>query len=209
MQGCERGIYMKKRFTVTLLLITLCIFFVSCGENGKKERSVKNLSDALRTSYEAELSFCVRQGGEALEGDAMLLRDGANVRLDILSPEPVSGLSIEYDAAGAPSTVAVHFKGIDTTLPTAAISRINVLAALAAGDFPEILARVSGENITEYEYGESLRGYCAKLKYGEADVVICYSEDGSSPYSIEYSDGELYGTFTYAKFKLDINENQD
>lgn len=199
---------MKKIITVALFF-TLCICLFSCGENGRKESSVKILSEVLRTSYESAVKFSILQDGETLEGEAVLARDGANVHLDITQPEALSGMSIEYDAAGAPSSVAVHFKGIDTTLPTSAISRINVLAGIAAGDFPEILARVSGENITEYEYGESFRGYCARLKYGEADIVICYSAGGDVPYSIEYSDGNLYGTFTFTKFKSIISENED
>lgn len=199
---------MKKIITAVLAFILgICLF--SCGENGKKENSVKGLSEALRTSYESEVKFSILQDGETLEGQAILTRDGANVQLDISEPASLAGMSIEYDAVGAPSSVAVHFAGIDTTLPTAAISRMNVLACLAAGDFPEILARVSGENITEYEYGENIRGYCARLKYGEADVAICYSADGTVPYSIEYSNGDLYGTFTFVKFKSVISEKED
>ena len=136
-----------KIFTVILFCTLLC----SCTENGRKESSVQNISDTLRTSYAAELAFNVRHREDTFEGTAQLLRDGSNVSLDIKSPEPFSGLSIEYDAAGAPSSVAVHFKGIDTTLPSAALTKVNILASLATGDFPEILSKVSGENITEYE----------------------------------------------------------
>ncbi len=192
-----------KAFSVILICTLLC----SCTENGRKESSVQNISDTLRSSYTSELSFSVRQASESLEGEAILSRDDANVRLDIKSPEPVSGLSVEYDAAGAPSSVAVHFKGIDTTLPSAALTKINILASLAAGDFPEILSKVSGENITEYEYSEDKPGYCARLKYGEADIVLCYSESGDEPYSLEYSSQDLYAAVTITKFKLDINEN--
>lgn len=204
----ERGTFMKKIISAILVFI-FGIFLFSCGENGRRENSVKALSEVLRTSYESEVKFNILQDGETLAGSTILTRDGASLRLDVAAPESLSGMSIEYDAVGAPSSVAVHFAGIDTTLPTAAISRINVLACLAAGDFPEILAHVSGENITEYEYGENLYGYCARLKYGEADVAVCYSEDGTVPYSIEYSDGDLYGTFTFVKFKSYISGKED
>lgn len=192
-----------------LIAVISALFLYSCTGGGKKERFVKNIADNLRTSYMSELTFNIRTGEKSYDGTAQLLRDMSVTRLDILSPEPFSGLSVEYDTAGAPSSVAVHFAGIDTTLPKEALSRINILASLSADDFLSVLSKTAGENITEYQISEDKVGYCARVIYGEAEIVFCFSEDGNVPYSFEYSSDDINASVVFTKFKLDTNiENE-
>ncbi len=194
-----------KAITVmTVLTLILC----SCSDSGKKERLVKNIADNLRTSYASELTFDIRYGDKSYNGTARLTRDMSVTRLDILSPEPYSGLSVEYDTAGAPSSVAVHFEGIDTTLPTEALSRINVLASLSADDFLSVLSNTAGENITEYEMSENEKGYCARVIYGEVEITFCFSAPGNTPYSLEYSSSDMSASIVFTKFKLDIEKQE-
>ena len=206
-------INLKSKFGCTiklLLAVSICFAFLcACTQGSKKERFVKSIADNLRTSYASELTFNIRTGEKSYDGTARLFRDMSVTRLDILSPEPFSGLSVEYDTAGAPSSVAVHFAGIDTTLPTEALSRINILASLACDDFLSMLSKTAGESITDYQISEDKSGYCTRVIYGEAEIDFCFSDDASMPYSFEYSSEDINASVVFTKFKLNGNTEND
>lgn len=191
---------LKALIIFPLVLCLLC----SCTQAGKKRQLIKRITENLRSSYVSEITYSVRSGENILEGTARLTKDMTVTRLDILSPEPYSGLSVEYNISGAPSSVAVHFAGIDTTLPREALSNINIISSLAADDFLYLLSMVGGESITEYEMSENMRGYCASLTFGELSTQFCFSEDGNTPYSLSLSSDKISADIVFTKFKLDL-----
>lgn len=172
-------------FCVLILTAFQLLSLTSCN-GSKKSRALDNLSNSLLGDYTSEISFGAHGATDSFTGNAEITRSGTVTRLDIHSPEPYSGMSIEYDVKGLPSSVAVHFSGIDTTLPSEALSKVNSVAALLADDFASCLAKLSFSDITEYTLPEGEIGYCAALFYGGADITVYFSENGDVPYTIEY-----------------------
>ncbi len=184
-----------------LSLVVTAAILSSCAGT-KKQKAACALSDVLRGNYVCELNFNVR-GKEQYSGKAEITKSGTVTRLDILSPEPYSGMSIEYDTAGLPSSVAVHFSGMSTLLPSDAVARINPIASLFADDFASCLGKVSKDDITEYEL-EDRKGLCASLLYSDARIIVYFSETGSVPYSLEYESDDMQADIVFDVFKAQV-----
>ncbi len=189
-----------RKFTVlsvTLLLAFSAVAFCSCGKGTTK--AVENLSDVLRGNYVCDISFRL-SGEEEIIGKGQITRNGTEVRLDILTPEPYSGMSIEYDTSGLPRSVAVHFSGMNTSLPNGAVARLNPIASLFADDFAPSLAKVPANNITEYE-ADGISGLCASVQYGDSMANIYFAADGSVPYRLEVSGDDSDSEIVFDIFK--------
>lgn len=188
------------------LLLAPCLFCLcACAAfPSKNEKSLRELSNVLLAPYAAECAFDVTIGENRAEGTVRLSRGGTFTRLDMTSPEPYAGLSIEYDTAGAPSSVAVHFDGIDATLPAGALANVTRFACLATDDFAAFLGGLSGENVTEVETAKGEIERCASLVYRGADVQVCYAE--GVPTRVLYSGDGARAAITITKFKPEIEE---
>ena len=177
---------------ILALLLAPCLFCLcACAAfPSKNEKSLRELSTVLLAPYTAECAFDVTVGDVRTEGTVRLSRGGTFTRLDMTSPEPYAGLSIEYDTAGAPSSIAVHFDGIDTTLPAGALSNVTRFASLATDDFAAFLGGLPGESVTELETADGKAENCASLVYRGADVQVCYAD--GVPLRVLYRGGVRY-----------------
>lgn len=185
-------------FVPVFIFIVLTTVLCSCGK-GSARKAVSELSDTFRGNYICEISF--RLGGdEEISGNGQITKNGTVVRLDILSPEPYSGMSIEYDTSGLPQSVAVHFSGISTTLPKGAVARLNPLSSIFADDFSSALAAVPNSSITEYE-ADGIIGLCASTSHGDSEVDIYFSSDGSIPYAMTLTSDGVSTDIVFDSFK--------
>lgn len=174
--------YLRRISAFIIVFVTM--MFCSCsGNTGIK--SASGLSDILRGDYECEISFTLG-GDDTVEGTGRITKVGTVTRLDILTPEPYSGMSIEYDTEGLPQSVAVHFSGMSIVLPEGAVERLNPIAALFADDFAASLSSLPKDSLTEYD-SDGISGLCATLKHGDADINLYFASDGSVPYALEYT----------------------
>ncbi|MBR3996070.1 MAG: hypothetical protein IKI97_12420 [Clostridia bacterium] len=198
-----RKTHLSKLFAIVLITVISAFSLYSC-KGSKKQQAVSGLSDILRGNYESEISFFVPGTDAEYNGKAKIIRDGTITRLDILSPEPYSGMSIEYDVKGLPSSVAVHFSGIDIELPAKALSRVNSVAVLFADDFTSALGKIHPESITEYSLPDETSGYCVTLPYSDAEITIYFSDESYIPYSLEYRGKEINADIVFDSFKPEI-----
>lgn len=201
---------MKKTKTLIsfLALILTALTLISCS-GGKKASALSRLCENLRGTYVCELSFRSEGQGQALEGTAELSHSATLSELKILSPDPLSGMKIQYDTLGAPSSVAVHFEGIDTTLPAGALTKINRIAALAADDFVSILSKTSADMINEYDVSEDETGCFVIIPYDGAEITVCFAEDGEEPYSLEYVSDGISASVLFTDFEKIYEESED
>jgi len=173
------------KLTAAISVFAMMLSLCSCGASRKK-KALEELSDNLCGSYTSEVSFRVPATNIAYEGKAQIAKKDTVTQLDISSPEPYAGISIEYDVKGLPSSVAIRFSGMETTLPRKAVSKINAVAVLFADDFASTLQSISTESITEYELADGKKGCCASLVYGDAQIALYFSAENGIPYSMEY-----------------------
>ena len=192
------------KLIATALIATFALFSLNSCEGTKKRNAMEGLSDLLRGNYISEISFSIPGSDSQYNGKATITRNGTLTRLDILSPEPYSGMSIEYDVMGLPSNVAVHFLGMSTELPTKALSKVNSVAVLFADDFSSALSKLHPESITEYSLPDETSGYCANLLYSGAEISVYFSDQGYIPYSLEYRSDEINADIVFDTFKPEI-----
>ncbi len=191
----------SKTIITTFLLLSVSLLLTSCTAS-KKQKAAQSLSDILRSNYICNLSYTIRGSENEYTGKANITKNGYITRLDILSPDPYSGLGIEYNVSGLPESAAIHFLGMNTSLPIDSMASINPLASLFADDFASVLSKIPNDSITEYEL-EDKTAFCATLTYSDADITICFSDDGSIPYSLEYSK-DISAEITFDYFKPEI-----
>ncbi len=194
--------------TVTAILsLTLILSLVSCGDSGHK--SLMRLCRNLRSDYVCSLTFTSGSANSKTEGSAELSHGDTLSTLKINAPEPLSGMQIEYDTVGAPSSISVHFSGIDVSLPEGALARINRVAALSADDFVSVLEKVGADKVVEYDMQNGEVGYYAEVPYKEATVTLCFSKDGEVPYSLEYLLEDARASVKFDDFKLIYEESAE
>lgn len=196
---------LKKHFITTVTILTsFAVILTSCIASGK-QKAVKNLSDAFRSDYISDLTFSVNTSNGEYNGTATVTRNEYITGIDIHSPDPYSGLSIEYNVKGLPESIAMHFSGMNATLPPDSIARINPITSLFADDFADTLSKLPKESIKEYEL-EDGKGCCASLVYNGADISVYFSSDGSVPRSLEYSSDAMTAAITFDTFKPEITD---
>lgn len=196
-----------KNTIAIVLSLTLMLSLVSCGDSGHK--SLMRLCRNLRSDYVCSLNFTSGSGESKTEGSAELSHGETLSTLKINSPEPLSGMQIEYDTVGAPSSISVHFSGIDVSLPEGALARINRVAALSADDFVGVLEKVGADKVVEYDMQNGEVGYFAEVPYREATVTLCFSKDGEVPYSLEYLSEDVRTSVEFCDFKLIYEESAE
>lgn len=196
---------MKKRKSLylnALLSVVLVAGLVSCTGGTRKKAMLNNLSDNMHSSYTAEISYNIAAADFTLSGDAIVIKDKANITLKLLTPEQYSGLTIAYDVMGDAKSVAVHFSGIDTTLPTEAVSRINVVTKLFSEDFLKVLTAQSSDKIAAVENVSSGKNeYFTQVPYGNSVVGVRFSEDGEEPLFFEFTEDVISGNISFKSFE--------
>ncbi len=185
---------------VPLVLIPLIL--TSCAVS-KKQKAAQSLSDTLRSSYKCEISFTVHGKENDYTGNASVSKNGPVTKLDIHSPDPYSGMSIEYNVSGYPESIALHFSGMDVTLPENALARINPLTSLFADDFASVVSKLPNEAVTEYEK-DGKTAYCAVVPYANANVSLHFSDCGTVLYMMEYSSPDFSAELTFDSFKCEV-----
>ena len=100
----------------------------------------------------------------------------------------------------------MHFSGMDVSLPTDAVAKINPVTSLFADDFAQMLSKLPSESIKEYETDDQ-KGICASLTYNGADISVYFSSDGAVPYSLEYSSDKLRAELVFDTFKKELIES--
>ena len=203
---------MKTRKTLYFALILALLIvagLISCTQGTRKKETLANLSDNMHSSYAAEISYNLSSGDFILSGDAIITKNKANTTLKLLTPEQYSGLTIDYDVTGAPQSVAVHFSGIDTTLPNLALSRINTIAQLFSEDFVQVLTMQGTDKISEVENvntGET--EYFTQVSFANSLVGVRLSAQEEKPLYFEFTSDELSGNITFESFEIAYENNK-
>lgn len=193
----------KKLYLNVLFVLMTVAMLVSCTQEVRKKTELSNFSDNMHSSYTAEISYNLSAPDFALSGNAIISKEKANISLKLLSPEPYSGMTIDYDVTGVPESVAVHFSGIDTTLPNEAVSKINAIVQLFFDDFLDILSKQSSDKIAVVENVTSGENeYFTQVPFGNSVVGVRFSESGALPLYFEFTGDELSGNIAFNNFQI-------
>ena len=111
------------RFTAVVVLVLSFVLLFGCGrdETGKSEFENNMLSD-----FTAEIDYLIDFDGNPVSGSAVITKND-ELRLDVISPDPYSGISVTCDASGKADVVSISYSGIKAELPKAAMEKLVFL----------------------------------------------------------------------------------
>lgn len=183
-----------------LALLSASVTLFSCTEGHKK--SLIHLSDMLNSDYTANVSFTVSSENNQYAGCATITKDAFITRLDIHSPNPFSGLSIEYNIKGLPESIAMHFSGLSAMMPKDAAAKINPIASIFADDFASNLSKIPKSDISEYTDNSGAKGLYTSLAHNGANITLYFSPESSVPQLIEYLGKDCSASITFDNFSV-------
>ncbi len=138
-----------------IIILFSALFFVSGALFGctKKDGSEKLCEFLFSGGYEAEFDYSF-SGTSELSGSAGVKKSD-KVRIDFLSPDIFSSLSVESDEAGEPGVLIFNYYGMRAPLPEDALSKLSFLLSFFSDEMPKGILSDSS-NINDYidEKGE-------------------------------------------------------
>lgn len=153
-------------FLLVTVVAAMCLF--SCGdETGRRELRKTMLSD-----FTSEIDYLIDIDGNPILGNAVITKN-QRLRLDILSPDPYSGISVECDVTGEADVVSISYSGIKAELPGKAMEKLVFMMNMMSENTASALGR---QNAKDYkECGEYL-----SEDYKEAEPYeVCFTHDGT------------------------------
>lgn len=189
------------RIAVCLLsavLISITLFSCSGKENGKKE-----LVSLMNSDYVADVEYLLEAGELSVCGEARITRN-ENVRIDILSPDPYTGLSVQGDALDKASVISLEYSGIKAEVPKNALEKINIILSMFSDSAATQIQGLKNDEFTESPDEYTLAGHTNSIPYevkfskGDIEYIYIYDSVSGVPLSICAKSG---GTAVQIKIK--------
>lgn len=151
---------------------------MSCG---KDSYSKELLTDTLISPFCAEAEFTFSSGEKAVDG-TLRVTSGENIRIDILSPDLLSGISIISNGAGDMPNYTVSFSGINAEIPKSILEKLSLSFCLFSPELPEKIRTLDDTSFSTVSNDESFE------VFGLSDI---------SPCTVSFSDGQINYSITY------------
>ena len=116
-----------RRLCAVCAMLLLVPLLASCSDTAGK----KTLCQTLFSPYTAEIEFAFDKDGASVCGRARLTR-GKTVRIDILSPDPFTGISAEMSADDRAELISLSYSGIKAALPKNTLDKLDLMLSLFA-----------------------------------------------------------------------------
>jgi len=191
---------MKKRglaafFAVVLMLFSLC----SCT---KKDGTEKLCEFLFSGGYEAEFDFTLSGGETPILGSATV-KKGEKVRIEFLSPEPFSSLSIESDELGEPGVLIFNYYGMRSPLPDKAMGKISLLLSLFGDGMPKGIGGKEAivEKFSDDTDGDNTKSLmlCSFVRADGAKCRVIYDKTDGFPQKMSAENGEICAEITFTR----------
>jgi len=154
-------------FLLFVLVVAVTGLF-SCGDKtGRRELRKTMLSD-----FTSEIDYLIELEEKPVSGSAVITKN-QRLRLDILSPDPYSGISVECDVTGEAEVVSISYSGIKAEVPGKAMEKLVFLMNMMSESTASALGN---QNAKDYkECGEYLSEDYKEAKPYE----VCFTHDGA------------------------------
>ena len=165
-----------KRIIVLILCSLLCTVFFSCtGEKNGKSKLV----EVMYSDYIAEAEYLFEVGESCVAGTMRITRD-ENVRIELLSPDPYTGICVTGDAADNVSVLTISYSGVKAEIAKNVLSRLNLILAMFSDTASSAVDGAGKDAFTVCED-----------QYSESEV------SGSVPYEVQFSIGDAQCVYIY------------
>ena len=180
------------KITVFITAFLCCFGLLSCSEDktGKHEFQKNMLSD-----FSAQVDFLVDFSGNPVAGKAEVTKS-RTLRIDIDSPDPFSGISVECDMAGNPGVVSISYSGIKAEVPKAAMEKFLFLMNMMSEETALQLEKQGKgsykpceEMYVSEDFPEAVP-YEVRLSYDNTEYIFIYDSITGIPLEIFADNGE-------------------
>ena len=168
------------------VMIIVAISAVSCsGEKNGKHLFEKN----MLSDYMAEIDFLIDFDGNPLSGSAKITKNKL-LRLDVYSPDPYSGISIECDVSGKADMISIVYSGIKVEIPRNAMEKLVFLANMMSESTAFAIKEQKDSSFTKCEelyVSEDIPNavpYEVRFQHDGADYIYIYDSVTGIPLEI-------------------------
>ena len=206
---------MKKTTLSKLMLIMTALLFAltafSCGRDktGKSEFKNKMLSD-----FTAEIDYLIDLDENPILGTAVITK-GEKLRIDIESPDPYSGISVECDAAGEADVISISYSGIKADVPRNAMEKVVFLMNMMSERTACELDNKSGKDFImcpEQYVSEALPmavPYEVSLSYEDTEYMFIYDSVTGAPLEIFADNGYCRAEIKVRKMTVKQSDSEE
>ncbi len=193
-----------KLLWAAILAVFLTFMLASCSsdKSGRKE-----LADMMFSEYTAEVDFLFEYGESSVSGTARVTK-GENVRIDILSPDPYSGISVESDAADKAGVISISYSGIRADIRKDVLDKISLVLSMFSDTAASAVNCAPRDAFLLYEEAYSsdsmpkILPYEAHFSAGDTDFIYIYDSLSGTPLDMYAKTGNASAQIKIKKFKL-------
>lgn len=187
---------MVKRLIFLLFTGVFALYcLLSCTKKDGKETLSKFL---FSQEYAAEFDYCFSDAAMTLSGNATATKNG-KVRIEFLSPEALSSMTVESDEKGDAGVIIFNYYGIRSPLPDGALSKVSALLSVFSDEMPKaVLSKGAQFCDIQSENGDKNLAECLFTLDGQREVSIIFDKISGFPtkYHEKNQNFELSLTFT-------------
>lgn len=187
-----------------ILLTIMCVFSLSsCAgdKNGKK-----HLLEVMFEDYVAEVDFLLDVEGVSVSGTARITKND-NVRIELLSPDPYTGISVQGDAGDKASVLSIEYSGIRADIPKNAVHKLSIMLSMFSDAAVTNIGKQSGNDFKlsagEYVLAgfDKINPYEVSFVKGETEYIYIYDSISGIPLNIYAKSGATALQVKIKKFK--------
>lgn len=192
-------------FKVCIAIMAVAMLMSSCTAN-KSGR--KHLERILFCDYAAEIEYVFEYKDTTLAGTGRITR-GENVRFDILSPDPYTGISVQGDAADKIDTISISYSGIKADIPKSILNKLSLVLSMFSDTAANGIENAPGTAFmqSESDYSCDFLNECvpyeAHFSIGKTECVYTYDSITGIPLCLCADTGEVRAEIKIKKFKTE------
>lgn len=135
---------------------------------------------------------------KCIEGKMELLRSDKS-RINFLSPDEYSSITVSGDSAGNADVFTFEMYGIPANIPKSIASDISLLFSMFSDAVPSHIMTLDDSHFTLYEND----GTCSvSFSQNNINYSIIYYSDSGIPQAINVSDDKSSVSMSFSEFKL-------
>lgn len=192
-----------KRILTAVSAIFAVVALSACSGDESGRRRLEKMLDS---DYSAEVEYSVDFMGNPLVGEAKITKCDT-VRIDILSPDPYSGISVTADANDRASVIGISFSGVRAEIPKGSLEKLEFVVAMFSYSVSNAVARAKNDSFLPCDEPYTAPGlaecvpYECKFSVGDTDYFYVYDSKTGLPLELFAKNGSCSAEIKINKLK--------
>ena len=184
-----------------LLYAFLCLpMFAACAGANHGEA----LAETLYSDYNTDCRFTLAADDTVIEGVMHVEKDD-RLTLDILEPQPYTGIRVETDRSGDNEQYGIDYDGVSVTVPKDMLFRFGLLCAPFEDGFAAKIEALPPDSFTENEENGEIH---VSFPYGDGSGNVVFDGRSGIPHTLKISVNETTAALTILRFERIENHTE-